>query len=151
MLCHAVSRIGEASALRFGCLQLLGELLRLLCNFTHTLFQSLNLLTDAAASCLLLCQLILYPLNIGKAVLAVCAQDCDCALHRLRLRVCLCNLFAQTVNLHIAVVQVKGKRLCRHIELIERCMLLLQDESGRVVVLLRFARRSAQLFQRVQP
>ena len=151
VFCHAVRRIREALALCLRVLELFGELLRLLPDLCNTPFQCGNLLRNAAASRILLGKLGLDAGDIGKAVFAVRTQHGDFTLHGLRLRVRPGDLLPQTVNLHIAVVQVKGEGLRRHIELIQGSMLLLEDKGGGMIVLLRLARRSAQLFERFQP
>lgn len=84
-------------------------------------------------------------------VAAIRLQHGDPAALLLRGGLRLPDRITDLIRLQVAVVEVERQGFRGDIELVQRVVLLLQDEGGGMIVLLGLARRGAQALERLQP
>ena len=150
-LCHAVGGVRQSAALLLGLLLLFGQRGGLRVDLAHALLQCFDLRGDAAAAAVLILQLVLHALQVALRVAAIRLQHGDPAALLLRGGLRLPDRITDLIRLQVAVVEVERQGFRGDIELVQRVVLLLQDEGGGMIVLLGLARRGAQALERLQP
>ena len=94
---------------------------------------------------------MLHALQVALRVAAIRLQHGDPAALLLRGGLRLPDRITDLIRLQVAVVEVERQGFRGDIELVQRVVLLLQDEGGGMIVLLGLARRGAQALERLQP
>lgn len=148
-LCHAVGGVRQSAALLLGLLLLFGQRGGLRVDLAHALLQCFDLRGDAAAAAVLILQLVLHALQVALRVAAIRLQHGDPAALLLRGGLRLPDRITDLIRLQVAVVEIERQGFRGNIELVQRVVLLLQDEGGGMIVLLGLARRGAQALERL--